>query len=191
MEIQKSKTINQNNKNKIKINNKDEKDNEYYPLILLDANNPTNRKEPKESNYIIDNYDYDLALIYEKRSFFRLLYIIFLSKNDLMNTFFFKSSLYLKSLRLCLFCLTLGSDFTFNTVFYFSENISEEYNYKEKRALIRSVLSNILTTLISTGLSMFIAFLIQNLTESKDKLENEFREEEEKMRKDEKYFVEK
>ena len=49
---------NKENDNKI---NDNKNDNEFEPLIYLDANNSSENNIPEESKYIIDNYDYELA----------------------------------------------------------------------------------------------------------------------------------
>ena len=160
----------------------------YYNLIKIDANN-SSEKELKFSKYTVDNNDYELALIYENRSFCRILWIFYATKNDLLNTFCIKSPLNLRILRINLLLMSIGSDFIFNSLFYFSDNISDQYHYEGENKFSNSFLLNLFSTIISTCLSMFITFIFQMLTESNDNLEEGFREEEAKMRKDDNYIV--
>ena len=162
---------------------------EYYNLIKIDANNSSKNKIPLESKFILDNYDYDLALQYEKRSFGKILYIIFLSKDDLINTFLFKSPLHLKCLRICILFLSIIIDCILNCLFYFSDNISSQFHYKGNHEYIYQFAENFFSYFISTIICMFCSYLLENLTESKNKLEADFRNEEDKMRNDEKYIV--
>ena len=64
-----------NNNNNINGNN-NKNDNEFYHLIIFDANNTSEKNFPEGPKYVID--DYDLAIEYEKRPFWRLLLLIFL-----------------------------------------------------------------------------------------------------------------
>ena len=73
----------------------------FYNLIQINPNNPND--EPFESKYILDNYNYKSAIIFEKRSFLRIYYICLLSKANILNTFFFISKLESQPLRLSLF----------------------------------------------------------------------------------------
>jgi hypothetical protein len=82
--------INVYNKNKELI---EQKNNSDYPLIKMDANNTTNKCIPPESNYILYNYEYNTALMYEKRTFWRILFIVMISKNNILNTFILKCPL--------------------------------------------------------------------------------------------------
>ena len=44
-----------------------------YFLIQIDANNSPDSDKPVESNYILNNYEYDTAIKYESRTFWRIL----------------------------------------------------------------------------------------------------------------------
>ena len=59
--------------------------NEYF-LIQIDANNSKDNGKPLESNYILNNYEYDMAIKYESRTFWRIFYIVLISKNNILNT---------------------------------------------------------------------------------------------------------
>jgi len=152
---------------------KDRKDvSKYYNLIKIDANNSSNKKLVF-SKYTVDNNDYELALIYEDRSFCRILYIFYVAKNDLLNTFCVKSPLNLRILRINLLILSINSEFIFNAIFYFSDNISDQNHYIGKNKNSNSFLLNLFGTITSAFLSMFVTFLLQMLTESNDALEED------------------
>ena len=87
----------------------------FYNLIQIDANNSL-KDEPPESKYILDNYDYDTALKYEKRSIGRIYYICLLSKANILNTFYFKSNLEIQTIRLSLFIFNYSCDCCLNAL---------------------------------------------------------------------------
>ena len=82
----------------------------YYNLIHINAKNTLTKMKPPESKYILNNYYYELAIKYETRQFWRIVYICLLSKENILNTFFFKSPLESQPLRLSLFIFTYSSD---------------------------------------------------------------------------------
>jgi hypothetical protein len=94
--------------------------NEIYTLISLDANNISENREPKDSFFIIDNYYYDLALKYEKRSLCRIFNIINMN-NDFYYAFCFNSSLYLKSLCKLLILRAINDDILFNALLHYDD----------------------------------------------------------------------
>ena len=145
--------------------NKEKKNNQlnykdYYMLIKIDANNKNEDKEPYKSNYILDNYDYNLALKYEKRSFGRIFYIILLSKEETMNVIFFKSPLHLIYLRIHLFFLMLGGDFCLNALLYFNERISDQYRYIYLKYFWYTIYNNIIVTILCTFLNKMLLFFL-------------------------------
>ena len=176
----------------VNIYNKDKdeknKPNAYY-LIKKDANNTEKNSIPPESNYILNNYEYDTALKYDNRTFWRILYIVMLSKDNVLNTFILKSPLESQPLRICLLIFAYASDLALNTLFYFSDNISDKYHYSGDNLFWFTILNNILISVISTVLSLVLGSILQLMTDSKSSIENEFKKEEKKMRKDENYYV--
>ena len=162
---------------------------EYYKLIKIDANNESNNKKPQESKYILTNYDYDLALQYEKRSFWRICFIILLSKDDFLNTFFFKSPLHIIYLRVCLLIFSFSSDAGLNTLFYFNDKISDQFHYIGNHQFWHSIYKNLLFTILCTILTKIMGFFLLFLTQSISSIEEEFKKEEKKMRENKNYFV--
>ena len=158
-------------------------------MIKIDANNESNDKKPQESKYILTNYDYDLALQYEKRSFWRICFIILLSKDDFLNTFFFKSPLHIIYLRVCLLIFSFSSDAGLNTLFYFNDKISDQFHYIGNHQFWHSIYKNLLFTILCTILTKIMGFFLLFLTQSISSIEEEFKKEEKKMREDKNYFV--
>ena len=159
-----------------------------YQLIKIDANNSINNIPP-ESNYNLTNYDYDTALKYDKRTFWRVLYIVMLTKDNILNTFILKSPLESQPLRISLLIFAYSCNLALNTLFYFSDNISDKYHYTGNNLFWYTLFNNALISVISTILSLVLGSILKAMTDSKKSIENKFKKEEEKMRKDEKYTV--
>ena len=175
---------------KIKSNEENQNFPGYYELIQINSNNEKNNKPP-ESKYILDNYNYEYAIKYDNRDFWRIFYIILLSKENILNTFFFKSPLEIKSLKYSLFIFSYTSDFALNALFYFSQNISDKYHYEGENLYWFSLLNNLTISIFSTLFSYLLVKILGVLTNSKDSIENLFRTQEELLRKNKKYKVDK
>jgi len=163
--------------------------NEYF-LIQINADNSLDNKPP-DSNTFLDNYDYENAIKYENRSFSKIYYICLLSKENFLNIFKIKSPLELKPIRLIAFIFTYSCDFALNTVFYFNDNISDKYNYQGKNLYLFTTFNNFFISLLSNIISFSLVNVLEFLTNSKDNVEQLFRDEEKKMRDDNTYTVSK
>ena len=168
---------------------KSQKIDEYYYLIKIDANNTSKDKKPPESHYTLNNYDYDLALKYEKRSFCRKFYIILLSQDETLNSLLFKNPLHLNYLRFSLLRLSIINKCALNAILYYNGKISDQFHYIGKKDFWYMLYNNLFITIMCTLISKLIIFILRNMTTSKDKIENIFRNEEDKMRKDNNYIV--
>ena len=175
-------------RNKLKYDNKTIKRENDYVLIQINAHNsPYN--EPPDSNFYLTNYDYEEAIKYDKRSFWRIYYICLLTKENILNILLIKSPLELFPLRLSVFLFTYSCDLAFNTLFYFNSNISDRYHYEGHSLFWFSLFNNIMISIISMVSSFSLCVFLQYLTNSKENVEDIFREEEKKMRKSSSYFV--
>jgi len=169
------------------INQKNDNSNDYN-LIQINANNSPNNT-PSQSNCFLDNYSYREAIKYDKRSFCRIYYICILAKENILNIILINSPLELKSLRICLLIFIYSCDFALNTLFYFNSNISDKYYYKGNNKFFFTIFNNLSISIISTFISLVLLIFFQILTTSKDDIEDLFRKEEKKMRKDSNYVV--
>ena len=154
----------------------------YYNLILINANNSLNN-DPPESKYILNNYYFELAIKYDTREFWRIFYICLLSKENVLNTFFFYSPLESQPLRLSIFIFTYTCDFAFNALFYFNDNISDKYRYDGDSLYLFLFINNIVKTIFSVVVSYLMVKFLHYLINSKESIEQQFREEEKIMRK--------
>jgi hypothetical protein len=192
IENKKNKKNKFNNKNKKKINLESIEDNKncpgYYLLIQINANNG-NKREPPESKYILNNYNYKSAIKYDNRDFWRIYYIVLLSKENILNTFVFKSSIEAQSLRLSLFIFNYSCDMALNALFYLNQKISDKYHYEGENLLFFTLVNNLVISISSTLLCYILVKIFNLLISSKDSFEKIFRLEEEKMRKNKNYKV--
>ena len=186
----KKKVINSNEiKNNLVTINIAQNKNEYY-LIQVNANNSPNNNPP-ESRYYLNNYTYEEAIKYDKRSFSSILFICFIAKNNILNLILVKSPLEIRSLRICLLIFNISCELSLNALFYFNDNISDKYYYKGNNLYLFTLFNNISISIISTFLSLVLIITLKFLTNSKDDIESLFREEEEKLRNDNNYYVSK
>jgi hypothetical protein len=172
----------------------EEKNNKYnlykYSLIQIDANN-SNNKEPPYSNLLLDNYDYDTAIIYDKRGFRRIFFICILAKENIANILLFKTPLDLRTLRFCNFIFSYSCDLAFNTIFYTTQNISERYHYQGKNVFIFSLINNLIISIISSAVGLILVNVFQHMYDFRGNFEDVFRAEEKKMRNNKHYKVNK
>jgi hypothetical protein len=183
----KNKVENKISKKNIKLNKGNNRPG-YYNLIRIDANNSL-KNDPLDSKYILDNYNFDDAIEYDKRDYLRIIYICLLSKDNILNTFYFNSPLEIQSLRLTLFILSYSCDFALNALFYFNQNISDKYHYDGDSLYLFIFVNNLLITVFSTIFSYSVIKILSFLTNSKEAIEELFRKEEELMRRNKNYRV--
>jgi len=162
----------------------------YYFLININANNSPNKKIPN-SKIILDNYNYKMAVINDKRSFWRIFYICILAKESIMNIIFFKTPLDLQSIRICLFIFNYSSDLALNTVFYTNKSISDKYHYEGTSVFIFSIVNNLIQSIFSSLISMVLLNSFEHMINSRGDFEDIFKEEENKLRKNNDYKVNK
>ena len=130
------------NNEKILSNEKNKKYPGYYNLIRIDAKNKLRNNYLCNSKYILDNYDFENSIKYDKRSFCRIFYICLLSKENILNTFYFKSPLEIQIIRLSLFIFNNSCDLFLNAFFYLDQNISDKYHYKGNNLFWYTLLNN-------------------------------------------------
>jgi hypothetical protein len=161
-----------------------------FPLILINANNNGDYC-PMESDYALNNYDYDEAIINDKRNFFRIFFIYLVSKEQLLNLIFVNPPLELKPLRISIFIFNYIIDLSLNAFFYLSDNISDIYHYKGKYKLLYTVINNWIISLSSTIISFILLFILESLTQSSDKIKDLFTKQEELLKNNKEYKVSK
>ena len=180
-------------KQKIKTKKKSEKKccPGYYNLIWINANNSSKKKTPPESKYILDNYDYEDAIKYEKRSFWRIYYICILSLDNIVNAFIFQDPLENRFIKLFLFIFQIACDFALNSLFYLNTNISDKYHYEGDNLYLFILVNNLVISIFSTLFYYLLGQFLYFLTNSTNSIENIFKKEEKLLRKNKNYKVNK
>ena len=172
------------------IGEKNNKDNEEH-LILINAYNNIDNYIPPNSNYNLDNYNYDEAILYEKRSYPRIFFIFLMNTEKILNTFVYKQPLELKPLRICMFLFNISCDIALNAFFYLSDNISKKYHYKGANQFLFSLTNNLTISVVSAIIGFLLIFFFQNLVQSTNKIRKLFKDEEDLMKQNKKYKVDK
>ena len=181
------KNISSNILNSKKVSFQENKCPGYYNLILANGYK-INKRKPPESKYILTNYDYNEAIKYDERSFWRILFIFLFYKESILHTFFYKSDLEMQSLRICLFIFSYSLDFFLNAFFYGNSKISERYHYTGDNLYLFSLINNLTVTVSSVFLCIGLRIAMKMLINSNKKFESLFRTEEKKL-KDSKSFI--
>ena len=143
-----------------------------------------------DSNKTLYNYTFEEACKYDKRNIFQIFYIYLLSKQIIFHTFFNKSPLELFSLRFILFIFMLSCDLSLNALFYLNDNISKKYHYAQNLFLF-TFSNNITIIIYSTLLSYFLITFLTKLTNSSNAIRQVFRKEEQKIKKNKNYKINK
>ena len=92
-------------------------------------------------------------------------------------------------MRICLLLFSYTSDLALNTLFYFSDNISDKYHYTGKYLFWYTIFNNLIISVISTILSIILGLILSSMTDSKSRIEEEFKKEEVKLRENKDYIV--
>ena len=184
VETENKKDDNYNNNN---INNFNKKDREF-PLIQVNANN-NEKNEIFHSNHKLNIYNYDEAILYEQRSYFRIFFIYLISKENLLNLIFFNPPLELKPLRFCIFIFNYTCDLALNALFYLSQNISDKYHYSGPNRIFFSLINNLTKSIASTIVGYILLFIFTSLSQSRDTIIKIFRTQDNLLKKDKTYKV--
>ena len=179
-----------NNKNRNKTEN-EENDKNKFEVNLMNINVKNLKKQvhiPNESKHILNIYEFEEALKYDKRSFCAIYYIFLISKQIIMHTFLYKSPIEPFPVRLSLLKFIFGCDLALNAFFYSDDKIAERY--RSSKSTFAFALTNNFTVIILAILIGYI-FLIffANLNNSTNEIRKLFRTEENKIKKDNKYKV--
>jgi surface protein len=158
------------------------------PLILMNANN-TEEHKPINSNYVINNFDYEEAIVHDKRNILRIFFILLISRENIFNLIFFHPPLKIKPLRICLFIFTYACDLALNALFYLTDNISDNYHYSGAHTLFFSFINNLTVSFASAVATFILLFFFRNLTHSSNSIKKLFREQDNLLKNDKKYIV--
>ena len=160
--------------------------NEFY-IININLNDERVYK-PRDSNQILNNFNYREAVKYDVRPLWSILYIFLLSKQIIFYTFFFKSPFELFSLRISLLLFILSIDLGFNALLYSDDKISAKYHY-DKNVCLFSFTNNIGKIFLITFIGIIFMYLITNTFTLTKKVRDIFKREEKHLLKDKNYKI--
>ena len=142
-----------------------------------------------KSNHKLNIYNYDEAILYEQRSYFRIFFIYLISKDNLLNLIFFNPPLILRPLRICLFIFNYACDLALNALFYLSDNISDKYHYSGANRLFFSLINNMTKAIVSTIVGFILLLIFESLSNSSNNIVKIFRTQDNLLKKDKNYKV--
>ena len=114
-----------------------------------------------------------------------------MNTEKILNTFVYKQPLELKPLRICMFLFNISCDIALNAFFYLSDNISNKYHYKGANQFLFSLTNNLTISVVSAIIGFLLIFFFQNLVQSTNKIRKLFKDEEDLMKQNKKYKVDK
>ena len=178
----------ENNLNNMNFESLDISNKNYYKTV---SNFNSRVKKINNFSFLTDNIDditnflfqynlfydnYQEATKYEKRTFWKIWFATLILKVKLINLCFFNSQIELKPIKVCLVIFVYSCNFSLNTLFYFSNKISDKYHYKGNNLFLFTLFNNISICLISTFLSILIITFLAYLTNSKNEILNVIKE---------------
>ena len=143
---------------------------------------------PNESKHILNIYEFEEAVKYDKRGIFSLYYIFLILKQVIMHAFFYKSKIEPFPLRLSLLKFIFGSDLAMNAIFYTDDKISELHR-SGKNLVTFAFTNNFVVIIIALLIRYFFLILLSNINNTENQLRKIFRNEENKIKNDKKYEV--
>ena len=184
--------INRENKTgleKYKVENYIENNNFKLNLININVNEVKKKAYvPNLSGDILNIYNFNEAIQYDKRNFCTIYYIFLIAKQVIMHAFFYKSPIEPLAIRLSLLKFMLGCDLALNAIFYTDNKVSEKYN-SAKSAIVFAFTNNLIVILLSTLIGYVMFLFLAKLNNSTNEIRDLFREEEEKIKNNKKYTV--
>ena len=171
--------------------NIDDNSQDKFQLNLININLKQLKKKthiPNESEHILNIYEFEEALEYDQRGLSTIYYIFLISKQVIMHTFFYKSPIEPFPLRLSILKFMLGCDLALNAFFYTDDKISERHR-SNKNIFVFALTNNFIVIFLSALIGYAFMIFFANLNNITNELRKIFREEENKIKKDNKYIV--
>ena len=182
------KKITDNYENKLVI--KEKSNNNDFELNLININLNDLKKRvfiPYESKHILNIYDYNDAIKYEKRSLCRIYYIFLIAKQIIMHVIFYNSPIEPIPFRISLLISVFQSDLALNAFFYTDDRISQNHK-SAKNIIMFAFTNNLIVILLSTLIGYIFLTFFNNLNNTTNEIRKLFRKEEEKIKNDKKYI---
>ena len=158
-------------------------------IININLNDLKNRCFiPNESKHILNIYDFNEAVIYEKRLICQIYYIFLISKQIIMHTIFYRSPLEPLPLRISLLLSIFQFDLALNAIFYTDNKVSERHKIA-KNIKVFALTNNLIVIILSIVIGYISLLFFSNLNNVVNEIRQIFRWEEKKIKEDKKYIV--
>ena len=171
--------------------NLNENEDNNFKLNLINFNVNDLKKKgyiPNNSEHILNIYNFNEAVLHDKRGICTIYYIYLISKQVIMHAIFYNSPLEPLAIRLSLLKLMLGCDLALNAIFYTDDKVSERYN-STKSIKEFTFSNNLVIILLSTLIGYIIFIFVGFLNNSTNAIRNLFRTEEDKIKKNKKNYT--
>ena len=146
--------LNKSNKSLIDNNNKIQKKVLSYKESLIKNNSILNYND-----YELNWLSYEIALKYDKRSYFQYYYSLLKTNHPLIFSFFPSNDYNSQSIKICLFLFSFAFYFGINSLFYTDKKMHIIYEEKGIYFIINELPITIYSSLISIFLNMIIRYL--------------------------------
>ena len=170
-------------------NNNNKNDSDTINLINLNIKELKNKTIiPEETKHILNIYNFEEAVKYDKRSLGGIYYIFLISKQAIMHTIFYRSPIEPLPLRLMILKFIFACELALNVIFYTDDKITDYYN-TDKNLVVIAFTNNIIIIFLSLILSYVILTFFIHMINSTNDIMDIFRLEEDKIKKDRKYTI--
>ena len=159
-------------------------------LINTTTNYELNEKEiigKIPSNDYLNDFNFEEALIFDNRKFWKIYYLNLLTKQNILSTFVFKSPFELMYIRIIMYIFGISMDFAFNAFFYFQSAISHRYHYQGKLGYLFDLQNSFYINIISCIASFFLAYFLGLFGNSKNNFEAIFKNNDNKKKENNNY----
>ena len=166
-------------------------ENNEFKINLINVNLNEIKKNDyisPESNLVLDVYNYEEAIINDKRSFYKIFQIFTAAKEIFTHVFLYNSPIERLPIRLSVFKFLISSDIALNAIFYTADKITDYY-YSNKSLILLSFTNNITIIIIVLFIGLFLKIFSLHLVNSSKEIRNLFAEEEDKLKKNPRYIV--
>ena len=184
MSIRKGKNLETSKDEKIEEKNE-------FKINLININLNDVKKDSyihQQSLLILDVYNYEEAIINDKRSFYKIWQIYMIAKEIFMYTIFYHSPIERLPIRLSILKFLLSSDLALNCIFYTDDKITDYY-YSDKSPFLLPFTNNITIIIIVLCIGYILKVGSLHLINSSKEIRNIFCAEEEKIKKNPKYKI--
>ena len=158
------------------LNNKPGNQMINYSNRTLSNNNQIEENRENYNDQELNNLEYELAIKYDKRTYFEYYWSLLKKKHLILFTFLPANDYYVNTIKISLFLLSFGLYFTINGFFFSDETMHKVYEDKGAFNILFQIPQILYSTVISAVINMILKMLslseknLLQLKEEKDPL---------------------